>query len=219
MWAGCILIVCLFFYFNCRRTIIIRIRKGKSKKKATAQKERINRQITATTVRLVGADGSQMGIISLSDALDNSRRAKMDLVEVSPKANPPVCKILDFGKYHYQKERSLRESKKKQHKILVKEIKFGPLTEQHDYEFKLKNAIKFLQAKDKVRFTIRFKGRQLANKQLGYQLLEKIKIDMQEYANLDIEPISEGRVIFMIMSPKKEKTNKGKESKNAKNEN
>ncbi len=142
-----------------------------------------------------------MGVVSLSDGITRAKSAGMDLVEVSPKASPPVCKILDFGKYHYQKERSLRESRKKQHIVLTKEIKFGPLTDEHDYQFKIKNAIRFLQSKDKVRFTVRFKGRQLANKQLGFDLLEKIKQDMVDYAKLDQAPSNEGRVVYMVMSP------------------
>ncbi len=184
-----------------RRLIIIRIRKGKAKLKPTVSKERINREIKAESIRLIDEVGNQVGVVSLMDGLSRARAAEMDLVEISPKAEPPVCKILDFGKYHYQKERSMRESRKNQHIVLTKEIKFGPLTDEHDYQFKLKNAIKFLQAKDKVRFTVRFKGRQLANKQLGFDLLEKIRIDMTEYAKVDQAPSNEGRVVYMVMSP------------------
>ncbi len=164
-------------------------------------KERINREIRVEQIRLIDEVGEQVGVVSLSEGLSRAKTAELDLVEVSPKASPPVCKILDFGKYHYQKERSLRESRKKQHIVLTKEIKFGPLTDEHDYQFKIKNAIKFLQAKDKVRFTVRFKGRQLANKQLGFDLLEKIKQDMVDYAKLDQAPSNEGRVVYMVMSP------------------
>ena len=145
-----------------------------------------------------------MGIVSLREALNIAEKAGLDLVEIAPKANPPVCRIMDFGQYYYQKERKMREARKKQHIIQVKEIKFGPSTEDHDYQFKLHNAMKFLKQHNKVKFTVRFRGRQLAHKDLGYKLLERVKKDLEEIIDIDSEPKSEGRTISMVVAPKKE---------------
>lgn len=184
--------------------ISIRIRRGKAKTKPTVPKERINRQITAETVRLIDSDGKQVGVVSLGEAIHKAREQELDLVEISPNAKPPVCRILDFGQYHYQKERKLRESRKKQHVVQVKEIKFGPNTEEHDYNFKKTNALKFLKQHNKVKFTVRFRGRQLAHKEIGFDLLSRLKEDLAEYIEIDSKPQSEGRQIYMIVAPKKE---------------
>lgn len=128
----------------------------------------------------------------------------LDLVEMSANANPPVCKIMAFGKYFYHKEKSVREAKKKQHVVQLKEIKMGPNTDQHDYDFKKKNAIKFLQQQNKVKFTIRFKGRQITHKELGFELLDKLKEELKEYAEVDSPPKNEVRAISMVLAPKKD---------------
>ena len=167
-------------------------------------KERINRQIVAAEVRLIGSDGSQIGIVDIRTALAKAEEEELDLVEIAPTANPPVCKIMPFGKYYYQKEKSVREAKKKQHVVQLKEIKMGPNTEEHDYEFKKKNAIKFLKQHNKVKFTIRFKGRQITHKEIGYKLLEQLIEDLKDYAVLDSPPANELRTISMIMAPKKD---------------
>jgi translation initiation factor IF-3 len=184
--------------------ISIRIRRGKAKTKPTVPKERINREIKSDPVRLIGSDGNQIGVVSLAEALHKARAEDLDLVEISPNAKPPVCRILDFGQYHYQKERKLRESRKKQHIVQVKEIKFGPNTEEHDYNFKKTNALKFLKQHNKVKFTVRFRGRQLAHKELGFDLLSRLQEDLKEYIEVDSKPQSEGRQIFMIVAPKRE---------------
>ena len=194
--------------------ISIRIRRGKARLNPTVPKERINKQITAKTVRLISEQGKQVGVISLAEALSAAEKAGLDLVEISPNANPPVCKIMDFGPYHYQKERKLRESRKKQHIVQTKEVKFGPNTEEHDYNFKKNNAVKFLKQHNKVKFTVRFRGRQLAHKDIGFKLLDRIKEDLKDLIEIDSPAKSEGRTISMIASPKKdidkilEKTNK-----------
>lgn len=181
-------------------------------------KERINNQIKAQTVRLISEQGKQVGVISLAEALSAAEKAELDLVEISPNANPPVCKIMDFGPYHYQKERKLRESRKKQHIVQTKEVKFGPNTEEHDYNFKTHNAVKFLKQHNKVKFTVRFRGRQLAHKDIGFKLLERIQEDLKDLIEIDSSAKSEGRTISMIVSPKKdidkilEKKDKEKES-------
>jgi translation initiation factor IF-3 len=136
--------------------------------------------------------------------MSKAEQASLDLVEISPNANPPVCKIMDFGQYHYQKERKMRESRKKQHVVQTKEVKFGPNTEEHDYNFKKVNALKFLKNHNKVKFTVRFRGRQLAHKDIGFKLLERLIEDLTGLVEIDVKPKSEGRTIFMVTSPVKD---------------
>jgi translation initiation factor IF-3 len=167
-------------------------------------KERINHQITADKVRLIDSDGSQIGILPLREAQRRADEAGLDLVEISPSANPPVCRLLDFGKYYFQKEKKAREAKKRQHEVEVKEIKFGPNTEEHDYNFKKNNAIKFLKQHNKVKFTVRFRGRQMAHKELGYKILDKIRHDLVQIADVDQEPVSDRNTLSIIVSPKKD---------------
>ncbi len=178
-------------------------------------KERINRQITAREVRLIGSDGQQIGIVDLRTALATAEQEDLDLVEIAPTAKPPVCKIMSFGKYYYQKEKGVREAKKKQHVVQLKEIKMGPNTEEHDYEFKKKNALKFLKQHNKVKFTIRFKGRQITHKEIGYKLLEKLQEDLKDFAEIDSPPASEMRTISMIMAPKKDIDKEESEKENS----
>ncbi|MBW6516191.1 MAG: translation initiation factor IF-3 [Candidatus Cloacimonetes bacterium] len=195
-----------------RRCYIIRIRKGKAKLKIEVPKERINEQISATKVRLISADGKQVGIVDLDRALQMADDAELDLVEIAPGADPPVCKIMRFDKYYYNKEKGVREAKKRQHVVQLKEIKMGPNTEEHDFEFKKRNAIKFLKQQNKVKFTIRFKGRQIAHKDLGYHLLERLIEDLKDYAEVDTKPTEEARTISMIMVARKDIANAEEES-------
>jgi translation initiation factor IF-3 len=167
-------------------------------------KERINEQITAKTVRLISADGKQVGVVPTREALNKAEEVGLDLVEISPKSDPPVCRILDFGKYYFQKEKKAKEARKKQHEVEVKEIKFGPATEEHDFNFKEKNAIKFFKQHNKVKFTVRFRGRQNAHKELGFVVMEKLKNDLGHLADVDSEPVSERNLLSMVMSPKKD---------------
>lgn len=178
--------------------------RGKAKTKPEVPKEKINNQIRVSKVRLISDSGKQIGVVSIAEALKEAERAGLDLVEISPNANPPVCKIMDFGQYHYQKERKLRESRKKQHIVQTKEVKFGPNTEEHDYNFKKNNAIKFLTQHNKVKFTVRFRGRQLAHKDLGFKLLEKLLEELKDIVDVDFQPKTEGRTIFTIVTPKKD---------------
>lgn len=157
-------------------------------------------------VRLIGANGDQVGIVSFNEALRQAEAAKLDLVEISPSAKPPVCKILDYGKYYYAKEQKLRQARKKQHIVQVKELKYGPNTEEHDYQFKKKNAIKFLSQQNKVKFTVRFRGRQLAHKELGYEMLDRIKDELAPIGEVDSKPTQEHRNISMVIRPKKDVT-------------
>ncbi|HHV36268.1 MAG TPA: translation initiation factor IF-3 [Candidatus Cloacimonetes bacterium] len=167
-------------------------------------RERINEQITADKVRLIGADGKQIGIVPLDKALDTAYDEGLDLVEISPNAEPPVCRIMGFGKYYFEKEKRAKEAKKRQHEVEVKEIKFGPNTEEHDYNFKKNNAIRFLKQQNKVKFTVRFRGRQMAHKDLGYRILERLKEELSHIAEVDQEAVSDRNLLFIVMSPKKD---------------
>ncbi len=167
-------------------------------------KERINGQITADRVRLIGADGRQIGVVSIREALRHADEAELDLVEISPNAEPPVCRILDFSKYYFQKEKKAKEARKRQHEVEVKEIKYGPNTEDHDYGFKKNNAIKFLKQHNKVKFTVRFRGRQMVHKELGFNLLERIKADLAHIADVDLEPVSDRNLLSLVLTPKKD---------------
>ena len=167
-------------------------------------KERINEQITANKVRLIGADGKQIGIVSLKEALHRAEAEDSDLVEISPNADPPVCRIMDFSKYYFEKEKKAKEARKRQHEVEIKEIKLGPNTEEHDYNFKKNNAIKFLKQHNKVKFTIRFRGRQMAHQELGLNVLERIKADLGHIAEPETEPVAERNMLYIIMSPKKD---------------
>jgi|ADurb_Cas_02_Slu_FD_contig_71_392489_length_3308_multi_4_in_0_out_0_5 translation initiation factor IF-3 len=192
------------FFSGKKEVLIIRIKRGKARTNEVVPKERINNQITATTVRLIGVDGKQIGVVPLKEALRRAEEEDLDLVEISPNIDPPVCRILDFSKYYFQKEKKAKEAKKRQHEVEIKEIKFGPNTEVHDYNFKKNNAVKFLKQHNKVKFTVRFRGRQMAHKELGYNVLEKLKTDLSHIAEVDSEPVSERNLLSMIMSPKKD---------------
>jgi translation initiation factor IF-3 len=200
-----------FFLFRRKSRInqnkeapIIRIKRGKAKTKEVVPKERINNQITANEVRLISAEGKMLGVVKIKDALRKAEESELDLVEISPTAEPPVCRILDFSKYYYQKEKKVKEAKKKQHEVELKEIKFGPNTEDHDFNFKKNNAIKFLKQHNKVKFTVRFRGRQMAHKELGYDVLERLKLDLQNIADPDADPVSDRNLLSIIMTPKKD---------------
>lgn len=186
------------------RFLIIRIRRGSAKTKEVVPKEAINDEISAREVRLIDADGQQVGIVSIAKARELAEQSGLDVVEISPSARPPVCKIMDFSKYYYQKERKAREARKNRVEVQVKEVKFGPNTEEHDYNFKKKNAIKFLLAHDKVKFTVRFKGRQMAHKEIGEELLLKIMAELKPIVDVDQPIRSESRVMSMVLSPKKD---------------
>ncbi|MCQ8129713.1 translation initiation factor IF-3 [Methylomonas rivi] len=172
-----------------------------SKKDAT----RLNTEITARRVRLIGAEGEQVGVVSINEALQLAYDANMDLVEISPNADPPVCKVMDYGKYQFELNKKLQAAKKKQKQIQIKEIKFRPGTEEGDYQVKLRNLIKFLNEGDKTKITVRFKGREMSHRELGMDLLKRIETDLEEYAAVEQFPKLEGRQMVMVMGPKKKK--------------
>ncbi|HNU54197.1 MAG: translation initiation factor IF-3 [Candidatus Cloacimonetes bacterium] len=193
-----------FFVSGKKEVLIIRIKRGKARTKEVVPKERINEQISAPKVRVIGPDGKQIGIMPTRDAIRKAEDMNLDLVEISPNTEPPVCRILDFGKYYFEKEKKAREARKRQHEIEIKEIKFGPNTEEHDYNFKKNNAIRFLKQRNKVKFTVRFRGRQMAHKELGYDVLERLKNDLGHIADVDAPPVAERNLLFIIMTPKKD---------------
>ena len=161
---------------------------------------RINEQITASEVRLISSNGKQQGILSIREALIQAEDEGFDLVEVSPEANPPVCKIIDYGKLKYREQKSKKEAKKKQKTIELKEIKMRPGIDVHDYDFKVKAAQKFIAAGDKVKFTIRFKGREFEHHDIAENLMERIRETMGTTSKIEQEPKLEGRQFTMIFT-------------------
>ena len=156
-------------------------------------------------MRLIGAEGEQVGVVSINEALQLAYDANMDLVEISPNADPPVCKVMDYGKYQFEQNKKLQAAKKKQKQIQIKEIKFRPGTEEGDYQVKLRSLIKFLNEGDKTKITVRFKGRELSHRELGMDLLKRIETDLEEVALVEQFPKLEGRQMVMVMGPKKKK--------------
>ncbi len=162
---------------------------------------RVNDRIRAEEIRLIGADGENIGVISPARALEMAEEAGLDLVEISPNATPPVCKIMDFGKYKYEQQKREAEARKKQKTIEVKEVKFRPGTDTHDYEVKMRNVLKFLEGGDKVKITLRFRGREMAHQNLGRDLLERIAGDVEGVGRVENMPKMEGRQMIMIIGP------------------
>ena len=166
---------------------------------------RINGEIDAPQVRLIGEDGEQLGIVSLREAILKAEDAELDLVEIAPQAQPPVCKIMDYGKFKYQEQKKQHEAKLKQKQIQVKEIKFRPRTDEADYQVKLRNLMRFLSEGDKTKVTLRFRGREMAHQEFGVQLLKRIEEDLAEHGTVEQFPKLEGRQMVMVLAPKKKK--------------
>lgn len=164
---------------------------------------RINREIKSATVRVITEEAKQLGVITLEEALAYAEKAGLDLVEVSPTAEPPVCKIMDYGKYRYKQSKKLHDAKKSQTVIHVKEIRLRPKTEEHDVQVKIKHIKKFLEKHDKVKISMMFRGREIAFTEIGRKLMEEIKSQLAEGSVIDQEPRLEGRNMVMIVSPKK----------------
>ena len=165
----------------------------------------VNEGIDAKQVRLVGADGEMLGVFARDAALREAEAAGLDLVMVSPNADPPVCKILDYGKFKYEDQKRKNEARKKQKQILVKEIKMRPNIDVHDYDVKMRAMIKFLEEGDKVKVTMRFRGRELAHQELGAKVLARVREELDEAAKVEQIPRMEGRQMVMMLSPKKSK--------------
>jgi len=162
---------------------------------------RTNDRIRALEVQVISREGNNLGVLSLKEAIETAKQEGLDLIEISPNANPPVCKITDIGKYRYDLQKKANKAKKKQKIVNLKEIKLRPVTEIHDYNFKLKNAQRFLEKGDKVKFTVRFKGREMQHSHLGRELMARIVNDMTSVGKVEIQPKFEGRQIIMIIQP------------------
>jgi translation initiation factor IF-3 len=154
-------------------------------------------------IRVIDEDGSQIGIMTPQQALEIARGKGLDLVEIAPQAQPPVCRIINFGKWQYEQKKKQKEAKAKQTYITVKEIKFRPGTDDHDYAFKKNNAVRILQDGDKVKATVHFRGREITHKELGIQLLARLEQDLAEHGTIEVRPKLEGMNMFIMVSPKK----------------
>ncbi|WP_183179499.1 translation initiation factor IF-3 [Azospirillum sp. OGB3] len=163
---------------------------------------RINREITARTVRLVGADGEMIGVVSLRDAFDAAIQAELDLVEVAPQADPPVCKILDYGRFRFEEQKKANEARKKQKIIEIKELKLRPNIDDHDYDVKMRAARRFLEEGDKVKMTMRFRGREMAHQDLGMNVLIRVRDLFEDIAKVEQMPRMEGRMMVMVIAPR-----------------
>lgn len=165
----------------------------------------INENITAREVRLIGADGQQIGIVPIAQALEAAEEAKLDLVEISPDANPPVCKVMDYGKHLFEKKKQAALAKKNQKQVQVKEIKFRPGTEEGDYQVKLRSLRRFLEDGDKAKVSLRFRGREMAHQELGMELLKRVEEDLADCGSVEQYAKMEGRQLTMVLGPTKKK--------------
>ncbi|MEO1765839.1 translation initiation factor IF-3 [Thiobacter aerophilum] len=177
---------------------------------AQEKEARVNEEITAPQIRLIGMDGEQLGIVSREQALALAEENDIDLVEIAPTAQPPVCRLMDYGKFKYRESKKRHEAKLKQKQIQVKEVKFRPGTDEGDYQVKLRNLIRFLQEGDKTKITLRFRGREVTHQELGLRLLKRVEADLAEYGQVEQYPKLEGRQMVMVVAPlKKHKPEKG----------
>ena len=163
----------------------------------------MNEAITAMKIRLIDSDGSQVGILAIDAAIQRAKNQTLDLVEISPKAEPPVCKIMDYNKFRFESSKKKQASKKKQKKVQLKEVKFRPNTEEADYQVKLKNLRKFIGQGNKVKVTVQFRGRELAHRDLGARMLDRLEVDLEDEVTVEQRPAKmEGRFMIMLLSPK-----------------
>ena len=171
---------------------------------APVQKDgpRINEEIRAREVHLIDKDGHNRGNVTVAEAIQLAQEAGLDLVEISPNATPPVCKLLDYGKYKYQEQKKAAEARKKQKVVEVKEIKFRPMIDDHDYDVKMRSMKRFFEEGDKVKVTLRFRGREMAHQELGTRLLERVKDDTSKFAKVEMDARFEGRQVVMVLAPR-----------------
>ena len=163
----------------------------------------VNEKIRAREVRLIGADGNNVGGVSINEALNMARDAGLDLLEIAPQSNPPVCKIMDYGKWKYEEQKKLKEAKSNQKVVETKELKIRPNIDVHDFDVKMKSAKRFIEDGNKVKFSVRFKGREITNQESGLSLLNRIKEELGDTIKVDKEPLMEGRQMIMFVSPAK----------------
>lgn len=164
---------------------------------------RLNEEITASEVRLISSDGQQIGIVPLQEALTAAEESELDLVEIVPTAKPPVCRVMDYGKFLFDENKKKHAAKKKQKQIQIKEVKFRPGTDEGDYQIKMRNVTRFLDHGDKVKITLRFRGREMAHQELGAQMLKRIENELSELSTVEQFPKMEGRQMVMVLAPKK----------------
>lgn len=162
----------------------------------------MNDRIRAKDVRLIGAEGEQVGIVAIAEALKKATEAGLDLVEIAPQANPPVCRVMDYAKFLYAKEKQERENRQHQRQTQLKELRFRPQIDDHDYQTKLKSLVKFLKRGNKVKVTLVFRGREMAHQEFGRRLLDRLQVDIAGVATVERPPMQEGRFIFMTLTPK-----------------
>jgi len=160
-------------------------------------------EISSSQVRVIGPNGEQVGVMTLQEALRSAEAVGLDLVEVAPTAEPPVCLIMDFGKFVFEQNKKAQSARRKQKQIQVKEIKFRPGTEEGDYQVKLRNLIKFLTHGDKTKVTLRFRGREMVHQEIGAQLLKRVQKDLEDYGSVEQQPLMEGRQMVMVIAPRK----------------
>ena len=172
---------------------------------AQERSHRINGEISAPEIRLTGIEGEALGVVKLADALRMAEEAQVDLVEIAPTAVPPVCRLMDYGKFKYQEQKKSHEAKLKQKQIQIKEVKFRPQTDENDYLTKMRNLTRFLEEGDKAKITLRFRGREMAHQEFGVKLLERVRDELANMAVVESMPRLEGRQMVMVMAPKKKK--------------
>jgi len=170
---------------------------------AAPKRNRVNKEINVPEVRLIGADGNQVGVVNTREALDMAAEAALDLVEIVPTSEPPVCRLMDFGRFLFDQKKKKNEAKKKQKQVQIKEVKFRPGTDEGDYQVKLRNLTRFLQEGDKAKVTMRFRGREHAHRELGLELLRRIENDLAALSIVEQQPLMEGRQMVMVLGPKK----------------
>ncbi len=183
-------------------------RRYRNFRKEKRVENKVNRQVTAKEIRVVGPDGEQLGILSRSEALHKAEELGLDLVEVAPNAKPPVCKVMDYGKFRYQQQKRAHEAKKKQTVIQVKEVKIRPKIDEHDYQFKLNHARRFLEHGDKAKVSVMFRGREIVHRDLGRDLLDRFIEDTKDLADVEMMPKMEGRNMTMVLVAKSQKSEK-----------
>ncbi len=170
---------------------------------ATEKEVNINREITAARVRLIGVEGEQLGVLSFMEAIAAAEEAELDLVEIAPQADPPVCRIMDYGKFRFQESKRQHDAKRRQKQTQVKEIKFRPRTDDADYQIKLRNILRFIEDGDRAKITLRFRGREMSHPELGMEVLNRVEKDLTEVGVVEQRPRMEGRQMVMIVAPRK----------------
>ena len=170
--------------------------------KPRGDEPRINREIKSASIRLINASGDMVGVVSVIEGIRLAEQVGLDLVEISPHAEPPVCKVMDYGKYKYEAQKKAAEQRKKQKVVVIKEIKLRPTIDKHDLEVKMRSVHKFIEEGDKVKFTLKFRGREISHQEIGRKLLDQIQLDLGDSVKMEMSPRMEGRQLVMMISPK-----------------